>query len=73
MAHRCSDNGALRNAISNRFSIPSDDSQLGKSIFRIEGFICTLFSNGTVQFQGKQNLQIQDYIIDAINKINSIN
>lgn len=72
MALKCVDLAALSNAIVNRFPVPADNSQMDKQIFRIDGFICTLYSNGTVQFQGKTNPDIKSFIEDAISKINSL-
>lgn len=72
MALKCADLAALSNAIANRYPIPADDTQMGKRIFRIDGFICTIFSNGTIQFQGKANPDVQMFIEDAIAKLNSL-
>jgi hypothetical protein len=72
MALKCADLDALSKAIINRYNVPADDTQMGKRIFRIDGFICTLFTNGTVQFQGKTNLEIQMSIENAIQKLNSL-
>lgn len=72
MALKCADVAALSNAIANKFSISADSSQMGKLIFRIDGFICTVYNNGTVQFQGRENPEVKAYIEDAVQKLNSI-
>lgn len=72
MALKCADVAALSNAIAKNLMIDADNTQMGKLIFRINGFFCTVFANGTVQFQGKTNPDVQAYIEDAIRKINSL-
>ncbi|MDM1720132.1 hypothetical protein [Acinetobacter towneri] len=72
MAYKCIDIPALRNALQREYSVSPDENQMGKSIFRIQGVICTLFSNGSVQLQGQNNPSITHYVEMTIEKINNL-
>lgn len=72
MALKCIDISALKNALQREYSISPDDNQMGKSIFRIQGVICTVFTNGSVQIQGQNNPTVIRHIEMTVETINSL-
>lgn len=65
MALKCQDVAQANQAIQTVFSVPSDTSQLGKSIYKIEGVTLTIYDTKTVLIQGGNNPDI----IDRIKKV----
>ena len=55
MALKSQNINQLRAAIEATFGVTPDTTQIGKAIFRIQDLTCTLFSNGTVMFQGQDS------------------
>lgn len=72
MSEKCFDIDALTKVIVNKCNPLVDKAQMGKTILRTgDGLICTVFNNGTVQFQGKSGTDAQAFIEQAILNINS--
>lgn len=62
MALRCQDVAQANQAIQTVFSVPPDISQLGKSIYKIDGVTLTIYDTRTVLIQGGNNPAIIDRI-----------
>lgn len=73
MAMRCKNITQLKFYMDNKLSFELDTSSLGKNIYRFgTGLICTIFTNGTVQFQGANDEETMNKIATMINCINEL-
>lgn len=65
MTLKCQDVVKANQAIQAVFSVPPDLSQLGKTIYKIEGITLTIYETKTVLIQGGNNPDT----IDRIKKV----
>ncbi len=73
MTIKCSDIENLKSTIESAFNTKPDVSDIGKSIYRINGLTCTIYDTETVLLQGKNVNQTKEHIINLVELINHQN
>lgn len=73
MAIKCKNITQLNLLMSDKLGSIQDHSSLGKCIHRFSsGLICTVFDNGTVQFQGANDVETVEKIKRMVEHINAL-
>ena len=70
MGIKCNDPDRLIQTLQIKFGVLAENPTIGKYVLRIDDVICNVFSNGTVNFQGKVNTYIHETIASEISHIN---